>query len=95
MGPGDLGDFTLAKHTIHGPPVDWGLCVSGTACAPRLCPTLRLFYQQLSQRSRTHVYQNTICQEAKRVNSIDTRQNQKLGFRKQMRLLAPNQQGEI
>lgn len=80
-------------HQSPGASVSLVLYVHHSFAQP-LCHATTFFISD-SHKGLEHVYQNTICQEAKRVNSIDTRQNQKIGLRQQMRLLDPNQQGEI
>lgn len=74
MGPWELGDFTVAKrkmhYNIHGPPVDWGpydsvWCVYHSSVQLVSCSTT--FYDHISQRSKTHVYQNITFKKDERV----------------------------
>lgn len=99
MGLWELSDLTVAKHKIPhlmshqstGGPCD---CVCVYHGSDQTHSMQHLLYQQLSCRSRTHVYQNTICKKAEWNNQSDTRQ--KLVFSQtDERRPGPNQQGEV
>lgn len=76
MGQWELGDFTMAKpkmcgfmdHQLTVAIVSLVQCMYHSSAQALFYSTA--FYQQLSQRSRVHFYQNTICKKTKRVNLI-------------------------